>query len=62
MENEKNNFNIEDSFRQVEQLLDKMENSETGLEELFRMYKEGCEILAKCNDAIEKVEKEMIEI
>lgn len=50
---------IEESFKDIEKLLDKMEKSDTGLEELFSMYKEGCELIKQCNESIEKVENEI---
>ena len=58
----KEKFVVEEAFEQLDNILKQMEDSKTGLEESFELYKQGCDILKKCNESIEKVEKELIQI
>ena len=37
-----------------------MEQEDISLEESFQIYKEGMELLKKCNQAIDKVEKQVL--
>ena len=62
MAKENEQFIIEEAFGQLDSILAHMEDSKTGLEESFELYKKGCEILKKCNESIDKVEKELIQI
>ncbi len=55
-------FTIEKAFEQIEDIVTKLEDSSVGLEDSFKLYKEGCDILKKCNETIEQVEKKLIEI
>ena len=47
-------------LEQLEQVMETMESSELSLEQSFDLYKKGMDLLLQCNQAIDKVEKELI--
>jgi exodeoxyribonuclease VII small subunit len=51
---------LEASFGELNQIISKLENEEISLEESFRLYQEGVELLKFCNNSIDKVEKQLI--
>ena len=56
----KNKFTIEEGFDELEQIISSLENPELGLSESMALYKKGVKLLDKCNQALDKTEKEMI--
>ena len=50
---------LESSFKRLDEIIEKMEQGELSLEESFKLYKEGVELVGSCNESIEKVEKEI---
>lgn len=55
-------FRLETAFDQIEQLLQKLQEGEVSLEESFRLYEQGVKLLQKCNENIDHVEKQMLQI
>ena len=55
-------FRLETAFDQIEQLLQKLQEGEVYLEESFRLYEQGMKLLQKCNENIDHVEKQMLQI
>lgn len=53
---------LEDSFAALEQILEKLETEEVSLEDSFKLYQDGMKLIKKCNQAIDKVEKELVVI
>lgn len=53
---------LEDSFTELEEILEKLEDEEVSLEASFKLYQEGMKLVKKCNQSIDKVEKELIVI
>ena len=51
---------LEDTFDKLEDILGQMESGELTMNESFKEYKEGIELVKKCSLMIDKVEKEMI--
>ena len=51
---------LEDTFDKLEDILGQMESGELTINESFKKYKEGIELVKKCSLMIDKVEKEMI--
>ena len=51
---------LEDTFDKLEDILGQMESGELTMNESFKRYKEGIELVKKCSLMIDKVEKEMI--
>jgi|GEM_PF-46654 exodeoxyribonuclease VII small subunit len=50
---------LEASFARLDEMLEKMEDRELPLEESFRLYQQGMELLASCNEKIDVVEKKI---
>ena len=53
---------LEQSFEELDVLLEKLEDKDLPLDEAFKLYQEGTKLIAGCNAAIDKVEKKIIEI
>lgn len=51
---------LEDLFERLEEAIHSMEEEDISLEESFRLYHEGIDILKNCNDRIDEVEKKML--
>ena len=51
---------LEDTFDKLEDILGQMESGELTMNESFKKYKEGIELVKKCSLMIDKVEKEML--
>lgn len=54
------NVGLEEALAQLEQVMETMESSELSLEQSFNLYKKGMDLLLQCNQAIDKVEKELM--
>ena len=52
--------NLEEMFKDLEELIGKMENEEITLEQTFDLYNNGMELLKKCNLSIDEVEKKVL--
>ena len=57
---ESNQVGLEESLVQLEQVMEQMESAELSLEQSFDLYKKGMDLLLQCNQAIDKVEKELM--
>ena len=53
---------IDEVFQELDNLAVKLEDSETSLEDSFRFYKEGMELLKYCSDKLDTVEKKMLQM
>lgn len=53
-------LSLEKSLEQLEQVMEELSSPELSLEESFARYKQGMDLLLKCNQAIDKVEKELM--
>ncbi len=54
------NLSLEASLEQLEQVMEELSSPELSLEESFAKYKQGMDLLLQCNQAIDKVEKELM--
>lgn len=59
---EKQELTLEESFARLDELVEKLEDRDVPLEESFRIYKEGMDLLKKCSEKIDLVEKKMQQI
>ncbi|MBP3568820.1 MAG: exodeoxyribonuclease VII small subunit [Lachnospiraceae bacterium] len=57
---EEKELSLEQSLEQLEQVMEELGSPELSLEESFAKYKQGMDLLLKCNQAIDKVEKELM--
>lgn len=55
-------FSLEENFARLEETLEKLDNDELPLEEAFRAYSDGMAILKRCNDQIDRVEKQVLKL
>lgn len=53
-------MSLEENFARLEEMAAKLEAEDISLEESFRIYKEGMELLKQCNEDIDKVEKQVL--
>lgn len=51
---------IEQTFEELDQVLEKLESSNITLEESFACYEVGMKLVKTCTEKIDKVEKQMI--
>lgn len=54
--------NLEENFQKIEALLEALETKDTTLEQSFTYYEQGMKLLKQCNDAIDRVEKQVLQI
>ena len=60
MENNKKEFNLEEAFSALDETVMRLEQEDISLEESFAEYQKGMELLRKCNEALDKVEKKVL--
>ena len=53
---------IEDVFQELDVIAEKLESSDTSLEDSFRLYKKGMELLKYCSGKLDTVEKKMLQM
>lgn len=58
----KKNLSIEEAFENLDTLLEQLEDRDITLENSFQLYHKGMELLKYCNDKIDTVEKQMLQI
>ena len=51
---------LEQLFAGLDDVVEKLEEGSTSLEESFRLYQKGMEMLKMCNDKIDTVEKKVL--
>ena len=51
---------LEDDFKKLEEIIERMEHEDLSLEDSFKAYEEGMRIVLSCNEQIDKVEKQLI--
>ena len=55
-------FTIEESIKELDLIVQRLESREISLEDSFVMYQKGMELLRQCSDKIDTVEKKMLKI
>lgn len=50
---------LEETFEKVDEVMEKLSDDSLPLEESFTVYKEGMELLDKCRNIIEDIEKKV---
>lgn len=53
-------FSLEEAFDRLDQMIDKLSDRETPLEETFETYRAGMELLKKCEQQIDMIEKKVM--
>lgn len=57
---EEEKLNLEEAFSKLGEIVNALEQEDISLEESFQTYREGMELLKKCNQAIDQVEKQVL--
>lgn len=55
-------LSLEEAFVQIEEVIAHLETEEITLEESFQEYNRGMQLLQHCNNAIDRVEKKVLQI
>lgn len=53
-------FSLEEAFSTLNETIEKLESQDITLEASFQEYKKGMELLKKCNETIDQVEKKVL--
>lgn len=53
---------LEETFELLEEKLESLESEDISLEDSFKIYKEGMDLLRQCHEKIDYVEKKVLEI
>ena len=53
---------LEDAFLQLETVIERLEAEDISLEDSFKAYSEGMELLQFCNASIDRVEKKVMKM
>lgn len=56
----KSKTTIEETFKELETILGKLESGESSLEESFQYYEAGIKLVKNCEKQIDKVEKQIL--
>lgn len=56
----KEEMSLEEMFSKMENIIGEMEKGDVKLEESFRLYNEGMQLLKKCSETIDTVEKKVL--
>lgn len=49
-------MNFEQSIKRLDEIIEKLENNETSLEEAIEIYREGASLLGSCRKQLEQAE------
>lgn len=55
-------LSIEENFAKLEEVIRRLEDGETSLEEAFAAYSDGMRLVKACNDQIDRVEKQVLKL
>ena len=53
-------FDIEESFKLLDDIVQKLESGNLPMNEALRLYKDGVKLVEKCNVQMDKVEKQIV--
>lgn len=51
---------LDEMFKELDALIQAMEEPDVSLEDSFMMYHQGIDMLKACNDKMDKIEKKML--
>lgn len=53
-------LSIQENFAKLEEVLSILETGKTGLEDAFKLYNDGIELINSCSGQIDRIEKQII--
>lgn len=62
MAEEKETFHLEEAFKELEEIISKLESDAVPLKDSIALYGKGAKLLSDCKEELNDVEKEMIVI
>ena len=62
MAEKKDTFQLEAAFKELENIISKLESEEVSLKESLTLYGEGAKLLVECKEELSGIEKEIIVI
>ena len=62
MNENQQNLTLEENFERLEAAIEQLEQEDIPLEDAFKAYSHGMEILRQCNDQIDRVEKQVLKL
>ena len=51
---------IEESFEKLDKIVSQLEDGNLSMNEAFKLYKEGVQLVNNCNNMLDKVEKQLV--
>ena len=57
---EEGGVSLEEALAQLDEIMDSLEQSDISLEDSFRLYQQGMQLVKQCNDSIDRVEKQLL--
>ena len=54
--------NLQESCQRIEEYIRALEAEDTTLEQSFQYYEQGMKLLKQCNDTIDRVEKQVLQL
>lgn len=51
---------IEESFEKLDKIVSQLEDGRLSMNEAFKLYKEGVQLVNNCNNMLDKVEKQLV--
>jgi len=51
---------IEENFKKLDEIIEKLEKNECDLDEALSLYGEGIKLVRECNNSIDKVQKQLV--
>ena len=51
---------IEESFEKLGKIVSQLEDGSLSMNEAFKLYKEGVQLVNNCNNMLDKVEKQLV--
>lgn len=51
---------LEETFKQLEEIINQMEGQEVSLDESFQLYQQGVDKLKTCSNLLDRVEKKLM--
>lgn len=53
---------LEQAFEQLEDVIERLQDKEISLEDAFKEYEQGMQLLKYCSESIDRVEKKVLKI
>jgi exodeoxyribonuclease VII small subunit len=53
-------YSFEESFEKLDKIVSQLEDGSLSMNEAFKLYKEGIQLVNNCNNMLDKVEKQLV--